>query len=233
MSCRKVSIICPSVRPNLWGNFISSIRKNKCNYEIIFIGNESEHEITDKNVFVYKSDLEFAPCISIGFEKSTGDVIHWTTDDLIYEEGSIDCIFDFFNRVEEKKIAVAVREKRMDGSEVTFEHTLKQNYNVSSGTLLAFGAMRKDYFKELGGVDKRFTGTEWENDMSLRILQDGGSIVILDGSVVYSDHTVIHPNGSPVKKTLERGKELIRELWIDEGRIVKRKNNVESYDWIN
>ena len=38
------------------------------------------------------------------------------------------------------------------------------------------GMMNRKYFQELGGIDRRFICGQWDNDLMIRIYNDGGGL---------------------------------------------------------
>ena len=94
-----------------------------------------------------------------------------------------------------------------------------------------FGFLGKDYLiNKIGGVDSKFEGTEWENDVVLRVYENGGKVSIVENAWVEFNETE-YLKYTKFKDTGIQGRLLIKDLWLDEyGNIVKRKYPVQKFN---
>ena len=94
-----ISLIASAIRPKLWGQFLKSLEGNKCDYEVIFVGNVPPHIKDGGNPKLkwIESDACPAECYQIGFNHAIGNLIHWTADDAVYTKECLDVIWTEFN----------------------------------------------------------------------------------------------------------------------------------------
>lgn len=182
------------------------------------------------NVRVIECYHTVPKCYAIGFRESKSDILHWASDDVEYAPHSIDAIYDFYSRTDDDKVAATFREfEKRTGEETTHTHTMMRTYKVGSRLLAPWGIIKKSFYNRIGGIDRRFIGTEWENDLSLRIYEKDGYITTIKNAILYTSHEETHGEMSHIKYTLGDGVELMRQLYFKDNHFVNRTSDVRSY----
>ena len=95
MHCNKnsISIIVPSIYPELWPSLIENYNSNTVFVEIIFIGPEGCKFLLPKRVKFIKSNYKVVQCLEIGLRHATSSYIFQSGDDQIFK-GSLDPVGD-------------------------------------------------------------------------------------------------------------------------------------------
>lgn len=225
----KVSLVVPTIRPRYWYYFAKSIEKNEIPYEILFIGpTKGDWNNLPEHVHYIKTDVKVPQCFHIGFDYAQGELVAWSPDDVFYHPKAIDNIYSAWKNG--KKEDVYCPRIIEDNKETTTSHTLWQ---LNRYPMMApFGFIGKDFFlNKIGGVDSQFSGTEWENDVVLRVYEYGGSVSIVNNAWVEFIETE-YLKHSEFKDTGHQGRLLIKDLWLDEhGNLNKiRKRPVQKFN---
>ena len=230
-----ISIVASAVRPKYWGQFLKSLQGNKCSYEVIFVGPVSpyiQEGCNDKLIWI-ESHACPAECYAIGFREASGTLIHWSADDAEYLPFSLDAIIN-----------------AVDGSKkIIYEPLLYENYGKGftensrtqkfdsrpfSPLMAPFGFMSREWFNKLGGLDKNFSAGQWENDLVLRAMQDGGCVRIVKEAEVWVDHFGKHGGipGTNFSKGYLTGRKYLESCWIKDGKLSKKRlKPVEPFTW--
>lgn len=167
-----VSIVASTIRPDLWGGFASSLMANAVPYEIIFVGRNEQCLPVPPRVRFIKSNTKPAQCYEIGFRAASGTLLHWTADDAEYELHLLDKVWDMYQRVNNRKLLIAIRTVE-NGRDCTEWHHLIGGRR-DTPIMAPFGFMNREFFHELGGYDNRFVCGQSENDVVMRVYEAGG-----------------------------------------------------------
>ena len=209
MSKIDISLCASANRPRLWEDFFNSLKENKCNYEVIFVGDVIPEVDLPDNFKFYYSPVKPTQCWESAIRLSTGKYISITADDAEYIPGSLDGMVDFMNSQENIKTVGAFHTIE-NGTLITTDH------NYKGKQMAPFFVFNREYYKYLGGADIRYIGGMWENDVIMRVYEDGGDVKICDTAIVSVDHLRKH---NATSKSCEwhwkYSFPLLEEMWVD------------------
>lgn len=236
-----ISIIASAIRPKLWGNFLKSLQGNKCSYEVIFVGPNPPYIQEGCNDKLTWIDSRACPteCYAIGFREATGTLVHWTADDAEYLPYSLDAILHMWNCLKdfgkEKIILEPLLYEHYGKGWHENSHTQKFNSQRFSPLMAPFGFMSREWFNKLGGIDKNFTHGQYENDIVLRAIEDGGCVRIVPEAEVWVDHFGKHGGieGTNFNKGYLEGRKFLESCWVlPNGKLSKKRlKPVETFTW--
>ena len=233
-----ISIVASACRPKLWGNFLKSLQGNKCSYEVIFVGPNPPYvqEGCNEKLNWIESYACPAECYAIGFREATGTLVHWTADDTEYSENCLDIVIKCsevdFNK---KKILEPLLYENYGKGFTDNSYTQKFDSRPFSPLMAPFGFMSREWFNKLGGIDKNFTHGQYENDIVLRAMEDGGCVRLTPQAKVWVDHFGKHGGveGTEFSKHgYKVGREYLESCWIKNGKLSKKRlKPVEPFTW--
>lgn len=223
-----VSIVASAVRVKEWGKFLTSLESNRCKYEVIFVGSVPPYITEGNNPHLKWIESKACPaeCYSIGFKMAKGRLIHWTADDCIYSKCCLDEIWTRW--LDEKKEKIILEPLLFENyGKGWHENSGTQKFNSQwfSPLMAPFGFMSREWFNKLGGIDRNFTHGQYENDLVLRAMEDGGKVKIVHEAEVWVDHFGVHGGveGSDFSKGYIEGRKFLGSCWIKDGKISKKR----------
>lgn len=190
----KISLFASAIRTKDWPAFMDSLDGNECDYEVVFCGPDNNGYIHPKLKFI-KSLVKPAQCYEIALRACTGDLVHWTADDAVYSPKCLDEIIKFWNKVNNPKAIISVQTNENGHFNVMRTHRFFAGFNESP-LMAPLGVMSRSYLKKLGNIDRRYICGQYENDIVMRAMQDGGTVeLFLDDHYVSLDHKAKHDEG--------------------------------------
>jgi hypothetical protein len=209
-----ISLVMSSKRPQWVGELCESLKSNKCEYEVILVGDIDDAGLPEC-VRVIKTKVKPAQCWEIGMRAANGRLVCYTADDTTYSEGALDSMVALFDAAKDENIMAGFTTVE-DGVDTTMNHRFWQPDN-SSPLCSPVGVMTKKLWLELGGICKKFVGGQWENDISMRVRANGGNIIINTKAICYLDHVKKHtepiPESTMVLGYLQ-GRSILEPLWM-------------------
>ena len=207
-----ISIVASANRVEFWPRLYESLRWHQTPLEVIFVGDVKPEFTLPSNFKWIHATVKPAQCYEIGFRAAQGELIHWTADDASYAyKGPLgDCLqpldiaYKHWQKMEEKyehdkKSVVALRPIE-DGGDVWRFHHFFGGWDHTP-LMAPFALLHRDYFVNyLGGYDRRFVSGQSENDVIMRVYEDGGRIELCLESMLYVHHKQVHPRNSEGKE---------------------------------
>ena len=225
-----ISIVASAVRPKLWGNFLKSLQGNKCSYEVIFVGPNPPYiqEGCNEKLNWIESYASPAECYAIGFREATGTLVHWTADDCSYGEGCLDRIWAAWSSWPQFPIKTIYEPLLWENyGKGWHENSRTQKFNSQrlSPLMAPFGFMSREWYNKLGGIDKNFTHGQYENDIALRAMEDGGCVRIVKEAEVWVDHFTKHGGveGTNFSKGYITGRKYLESCWMKDGKLSRKR----------
>lgn len=193
-----ISLICSAIRTKLWLRFYERLADNETPFEIVFIGpKKPDFQLPENFKYIY-SDVKPEQCLEAASRMAEGEYLLPAPDDVQYSDHALDRLLDAFLKAKNDLIVVSMinRKAQMQSNEHRFIST------DPNSPLMPFfsGVVKKSVWRGLGGLDCRFVSSHGATDMTLRILEIGGSVVYVDD--VFVDEIV---KGGP-------------RLWVTYGR---------------
>lgn len=218
----KISICMAGIRTNLWEKLFKSFLGNKIKWELIIVGDRKpEFSLPDNFRWIY-APVKPSQAYEVSFRYAKGELISWSADDATYDHrqpNNLDIIYDFYKQHNNKKLVVGFRpiEDRID---VWNNHHFFGK--VSSSPLMApFAVMDKEYFHSLGGYDRRFISGQAENDVVMRVYEDGGDCKICMNAFLFVDHQGVHSTDGGVHRKYvdyyNADRIVLENMWVATG----------------
>ena len=206
-----ISIIASAVRPENWPGLYDNIGENNIDYEVVFVGpNEPQFKLPDNFKYI-KSHVKPAQCVEIAVRHASGTHLLWTADDHLFtSERSLDRLWEVYSRYDNENNIVSTM---MDASEGW--NRLIQ-YDLASPRLALCGLMSLRLWHTIGGVDRRFIAVNWDHDVCMRVIEQGGEIIESD---VFMDVDIVLPDRPDSRGTLfydevrATDSALLKSLW--------------------
>jgi len=246
----KVSLVASANRVEWWKRFYDSCLGNKISWEVIFVGDKKPiHDLPPNFKHIYAT-CKPAQCYQIGFWAAQGELISWTADDADYNDPSLQCpdsldrAYNHWLKMDEryhhdKKSIVAFRTVEDGVDSLNWNHLF---LGWKETPMMApFALIHRDYFlNKLGGYDRRFISGQSENDIVMRVYEDGGRLEVVHDAKLAVHHRQVHLRDTNPKKK-KNGKfrewysfdrELLENFWIHGGYgqyNKARKNPLQRY----
>ena len=176
-----VSLLLPGIRPQYWGEICTTLeQQNACPFEIIFMSPLDPLSKIPSYHKYFKTDMKVPRAIEAGCRIARGKYVLHIADDMQFVPKYLDSLLHLTNatdmnenviiphigKIKRKKKWIAKVKGRYHGS------------NESWPIVGLYAFMKRDIWRELGGLDRRFEGTCWNNDLVLRFYQQGGKHVL-------------------------------------------------------
>ena len=214
----KISLIASSTRCWLWDEFFASLVGNS-EYEVVFAGNLSTYQVRPYLAkypmlkYIHTADC-ICPtqCYEIARRFSNGELIMCVADDCEFSDDMmLDNLYEFYKSLPEKSI---ISVKTVENSQNTDldEHRFF-GFNRESPQMAPLGVMSSEYLEKLGGFDRRYYCGQYENDIVMRIYEDGGQCIKYEKSCVYIEHLKKHGKGTKFWKGYEYDRQVLEETW--------------------
>lgn len=246
----KISLVGPSIRPELWGQFCDSLKNNKIEWEVIFVGPKGPVCDLPSNFRYIHATVKPSQCTHIAFMEAKGKYVSLTADDARYftpdGNGALDNMVEFIEKFPAsehyKKDRIAYGFRMFEDSfcvESSQTHYLvpKDKSPLTTSPLLyPFFVINWASYIELGGYDIRFICGQAENDFLLRVVNKYGSTAnsLCPTAMVWADHDSGHDNKSKFREYHTAESNILREFWLKNGIYENlRYMNLLSYDYKN
>jgi len=215
----KISFIASSHRTHLWKDWCNSIITN-LDWEVIFVSDiePKSEEIPSINNFKYIiSSVKPAQCFEIAYRNSTGDMIIWCGDDLIYSPYAIDNAYNMYNSFHDYKVFIIFRYFE-DGVESTYMHKLPWDDKIQ---LACTALISRQIIEEVGGLaDINFVSGHWDVDLMMRIYAKGGRGYICPLACAFEPHIQFHKIEHNFAENWKKELEYFTMLWSKEGKTI-------------
>lgn len=238
MSDIKISLCASANRPILqngfknWERLLNSLKRNKIKYEVIFVGNVEPPKSILNNYPEFKwiyAVVKPCQCYQIAFWEANGELIHWTADDVDYNHPRLNCpntldiAYDFYKQCQKRygdnKTIVAFRPFE-DGGDVWQFHHFFGGW-IYTPTMAPFALIDRKYFIDyLGGYDKNFISGQAENDVIMRVYEDGGRVEICMDAKLWVHHKQVHPKDNKgreinqFRKWYNTDRQVLENAWV-------------------
>ena len=210
-----ISLFMSAARPKWWERMYQSLVGNKCQWEIVAVGPTRGHNfpssLTDNFNFQY-CDYKPNQCYAAASYLCRGELIGYCADDALYNSYSLDKIWEAYQKYGKKTILA--QSTIENGKDVTDEHFFFR-HDTSTPRMAPMGFINREWFWELGGIDRNFICGQYEQDVVMRAYQDGGSLRNVRESKVFLNHEQVH-GGLWNKLNYKFGKRSFRKgYWSD------------------
>ena len=240
----QVSLVASANRVEWWDRLYNSLLGNALNWEVIFVGDKPPLHTMPPNFKWINATVKPAQCYEIGFRAAKGELVGWTADDANYNEPSLNCPnsldigYQAWKNLESQfgndgKSVIAMNPCEDGGFPQLKFHRFFGGW-LHTPTMAPFALLQRDYFvNKLGGYDKRFVSGQSENDVIMRVYEDGGRLEVCLDAKLYVHHRQVHrrdPNTGREKNDFRAwyntDREVLEQAWVTGGHGFYEKYNV-------
>lgn len=224
----KYSFVAAAIRSENYRRLYDSINDTNIPFEIVLVGHEPPKEIMPVNFrYIYTEIRNTVQCLEISSRAAVGEYLLNTGDDYIYSDGFLDRIDYYERKLYMDKVLIQGR-YQMSGTfidgDLTFDVHFPKSPVVGSPSVF-----KREIWKELGGLDRRFKGAMCDVDMTMRFYEAGYSPFITPdcwGNELKGDIA-----GDLWERTGIDGKIFCNSLWMKNGEVVtERQSSVVSFE---
>ena len=189
-----VSLFASAVRPKIWKMLLDSLEGTSVEYEVVFAGNADPADIppSDRLRYIHTENIKPAQCYEIARRYCTGETVIWIADDCEFPNDVIGKAYKYWKSRNNKKLVLSVQTKESGYS--TLESTLYDmnthrffSSDNNSPLMAPIGLMSREYLEDLGGIDRRYICGQYENDIVMRVYEDGGMVELFGDKDCFVD----------------------------------------------
>lgn len=220
----KLSLFASAVRPHLWNKFIQSLKGSRYDYEIVFAGfidpELYEPFVNDNREFHYiqTEDIKPSQCYEVARRACWGELVLWVADDCEFSESFVDKVVDYWHSLSNYKAVVSCKTNENGNNETMLNHRFFGR-NQNTPLMAPIGLMSREYLQVLGGLDRRYICGQYENDIVMRVLADGGKVHLFEDAYVLIDHKNKHGSETNFWSGYNEDREQLENSWVKGGYI--------------
>ena len=222
-----ISLFMSAASPECWQRMYESLQGNKCSYEIVAVGPNKPKWKLPSNFRFYECHFKPATCYAAASYFCKGEIIGYSTDDSQYNSYSLDKIWEIYQWTKGKPGKYIFSQRTIEnGKDVTEEHHFFRHCK-DTPVMCPMAFMNREWFFNLGGIDRNFICGQYENLWVCDALADGGEIINVPESRVYLNHDQVHGGiWNKIKykfgkKTFRNGyccdRRYLEECYVEEG----------------
>ena len=226
----KISLICSSIRPNLWMRAYESLSNNYVDFEMICCGDvRPSFSLPDNLIYIY-SEVKPSQCFEIARRRAAGDFVMMTGDDLLYNKYFLDNMVEAFLKENNSRVIVSAvcggaRDNKQFVSKKRGKYYRYWGAKEMSAAQVdplsipefALGAFStKSLYDEMEGFDKNFVGLMAEADFVMRVRGLGGVVAFSEFSLFFEEKAV--PRLSQGEYGLKSSKDVLNSMWCQKYR---------------
>lgn len=208
----EVSLIASSIRPQLYKYFFNSLKKEEIAVEVVFAGplRAENFGVKEKGDIVHiapavgarvqarylcTENIKPAQCYEVARRNATGEVIVWVADDCEFKGQILTKAYKHWKSLKDDKVVLSLQTKEYyltsgnDKGDNFCNMALHSFYGGRPDTprMAPLGMMSRKYLERLGGLDRRYVCGQYENDIVMRVYQDGGRVEMFGDRNTYID----------------------------------------------
>jgi len=229
----KISLIASSIRPHLYEAMFKSLEGTSVKFEIVFAGNKPMNflnHINDRKIpsyfkYITTADIKPAQCYEVARRAATGELVLWMADDCEFPDDVLGKAYRFYKENCGYKDIVSIQSKEHYDKWYLcdFEAHHFDGVDKSTPKMAPLGLMNRKYMDELGGPDRRFICGQWDNELVMRLYNDGGNLFQFDGASIELDHKNKHDQAFGISAERPFGQGYAHDRRILEGAWMKDK----------
>jgi len=208
----KIDIFCSSNRPQLWPLFCRAINRNNTKYKLIVVGPIEPDFILPEHVTFIYSTVKPAQCFHVASTHCHEKYILGIADDVYFYSRALDYMVDSFYYVYHPNKAIV--------SAYYTKHGMHMYHNPDAPVMPFGNLMTKEFWDEIGGIDRNFVGMYWDADIAMRAKhQFNGQILVCRKAGAIDDLTRFYrtktENWGSLTAKSTRDFDLFNKLWHD------------------
>lgn len=239
----KVSLFASAVRVPFYPVFLKSLEGTTEKIEVVFAGHNTQQEIVNAfpnseiqnwindddsiretniilNEFIFRyihtGKIKPAQCYEIARRACKGETIAWTADDAEHTPDLYGKAYRFWKGLnDEKKILSIQTEENMQFCDMRVHSFFGCQFHTPLMAPLAL--MSRAYCEKLGGLDRRYICGQYENDIVMNAVADGGLVEIFGDkqNKIILDHYRRHGIVRPFATGYEHDRSILEGSWTD------------------
>jgi hypothetical protein len=212
-----VSVIASANRPEWWERVYRSLTSNKLKFEVIFVGDVAPKFKLPNNFKWIYATVRPAQCYQIALWEAQGEAIQLTADDAEFSPKALDILYWHWGHNNNLITGPRCIENGKDITDI--HHFLAGDKNTP--IMVPFMFAGKEFFDSVG-VDKRFKGGQWENDITAIHYTRGGEVDICNDASVFVHHKEAHNDnngGSKIRSNWQSDRKFFMDMWVENGNI--------------
>jgi len=239
----KVSLIASSVRPQFYQTFLETLIGTSVKCEVIFVGNarinsvieaikfaNRDKEMVDFN-YVSTENIKPAQCYEIARRKARGETVIWTADDCEHTPDIVGKAYNYWKEQNNDKWILSIQ--TIENKQICnmLDHSFF-GWNRNSPLMAPLGLMSRAYLEKLGGFDRRYICGQYENDVVMRVIADGGDVKVFGDkdNCIIIDHYRKHGILRPFAKGYNHDRQILEGSWVKDGKVsLKINDKFEPY----
>ncbi len=192
----KLSLFASAIRPHIWHSFLESVRNSSEVVEIVFGGPLSPEAVLPFLTkypflkYVYTKDIKPVQIYESCRRVCTGELISWTADDAEFPNDVLGKEYRYFKEHCGRKDILSVQTRENYGEwrmcDIKAHRFFGDDPNAPK--MAPMGVMDREYFQELGGIDRRYICGQWDNSLVMSIYNAGGKMVHFSDAWIDLDH---------------------------------------------
>jgi len=217
-----ISAYMTSIRPYRWMGIHEMLSKTNLNFEIVIVGPiEADFELPPEIKF-YHSSVKPCQCQHAAASLSIGDVLFQIVDDMEYQDGSIEAMYNLVNS--NLKVMSTCR-YLMDGSDKSSEQNIAGCPRSDLPILPVCGMFRRSEYEFVGGIDKSFDGVMGELDLYMRLFTDANLNTQFVDFTCNENRQAQNSEGSGLcDKFCGKDRPVFIDLWSQNGNLSSTRN---------
>jgi hypothetical protein len=184
----------------LYPDLFKSLQGTSIEVEFVFAGNVAEIEPfwkPDNVRFSYYKTADIKPTQIYEYARRLciGELISWTADDATFPDDVLGKAYRFFKQTCTRKDIISTQTSENYHGEWRLCDGKAHRFfggEPNAPKMAPMGIMNREYFQELGGIDRRFICGQWDNDLVMRLYNDGGKMYHFNEGVILLDHANKH-----------------------------------------
>lgn len=218
----KISFFASAIRPHLWTDLLNSLRGGKYQHEVIFAGHVDQELVKEMFLdypefkYITTSEIKPAQCYEIARRSCTGELICWIADDCTFSEGFVNKVYDHFFELPSPKIPggniISCKTNENNMNETMQNHRFF-GCNQNTPLMAPIGIMPRARLEKLGGIDKRYICGQYENEIVMRNIADGGQVYLYEDVCVNIEHANKHGKNNNFWSGYNEDREQLENSW--------------------
>lgn len=218
----RISLIMSSIRHHLWSELIDSLKSNTIDYEVIGAGNLDNYQVRGyikkyQNFrYIHTKNIKPAQCYQVALSAALGDLVMWIADDCEFSELCLDKVVEYYDSLDDPRAILSLRTNENNSNNALTDHRFFGN-NQNTPQMAPLGVIAREYLNELGGFDRRYICGQYENDVVMRVLADGGHVYNYEDVCVSIEHSIKHGAGTNFWKGYSHDRQILEDTWVKGG----------------
>ncbi len=246
----KVSLFASAIRSHIWESCFNSLEGTSCSFEVVFGGPCTKEEVAPflkKYKFfkyIHTKNIKPSQIYEATRRRCSGEVIIWNADDAEMPDDVIGKAYRFYKDNCRRKDVLCMRTRENYGTWLECDNTQHHFFgNTPEAPKMApIGMINREYFQELGGIDRRYIAGQWDNSLMIQVYNNGGKLHYFGDSVIELDHLHKHDpafgisDKRPFGQAYNHDRKILEGSWGRRGQMIYKcpyhryDNGFEPYE---